>query len=77
MIGTGGGRLWIAVMNIRFPQKPGNFLASCLLVSFTRRTVLHGVSAILTAAVVSLKSINWSIFVMQTDFVLWDVRMKL
>jgi hypothetical protein len=33
-----------AVMNLRFPQNAWNFLTSCKPVSFSRRTVLHGVS---------------------------------
>jgi hypothetical protein len=33
-----------AVMNIRVPRNAGNFLTSCKPVSFSRRTVLHGVS---------------------------------
>jgi hypothetical protein len=33
-----------AVMNVRIPSDAGNFLASCKPVSFSRRTVLHGVS---------------------------------
>jgi hypothetical protein len=32
------------VTNLRVPQNAGNFLTSCKLVSFSRRTVLHGVS---------------------------------
>jgi hypothetical protein len=54
----GGGMDWIdvapttdrwqalvnAVMNLRVPYNVGNFLTSCELVSFSRRTVLHGVS---------------------------------
>jgi hypothetical protein len=53
-----GGRDWIklaqdrdrwrtlvnAVMNLWVPQKVGNFLTSCKLVSFSRRNLLHGVS---------------------------------
>jgi len=33
-----------AVTNLRFPQNVGNFLTSWKPVSFSRRTVLHGVS---------------------------------
>jgi hypothetical protein len=33
-----------AVMNLRVPLNAGNFLTSCKPVSFTRRTVLCGVS---------------------------------
>jgi len=33
-----------AVMNLRVPQNAGNFLTSCKLVSFSRRTMHHGVS---------------------------------
>jgi hypothetical protein len=33
-----------AVMNLRFPLNAGNFLNSCKPVSFSRRTLLHGVS---------------------------------
>ena len=32
------------VMNLRVPQNAGNFLASCKPVSFSRRTLHHGVS---------------------------------
>jgi hypothetical protein len=33
-----------AVMNLRVPYNEGNFLTSYKLVSFSRRTLLHGVS---------------------------------
>jgi hypothetical protein len=33
-----------AVKNFRVPQSAGNFLTSCKPVSFSRRTLLHGVS---------------------------------
>jgi hypothetical protein len=33
-----------AVMNLWAPQNAGNFLTSCKPVSFSRRTLLHGVS---------------------------------
>jgi hypothetical protein len=33
-----------AVMNPRFPLNAGNFLTSCKPVSFSRGTLLHGVS---------------------------------
>jgi hypothetical protein len=33
-----------AVMNLRVPQSAGNFLISCRSVTFSRRTVLYGVS---------------------------------
>jgi hypothetical protein len=33
-----------AVMNLRVTQNAGNFLTSCKPVSFSRRTVLYGVS---------------------------------
>jgi hypothetical protein len=32
------------VMNFQVPQNVGNFLTSCKMVSFSRRTVLCGVS---------------------------------
>jgi hypothetical protein len=32
------------VRNLRVPQNAGNFLTSCKTVSFSRRTLLHGVS---------------------------------
>jgi len=32
------------VMNLRVPYNEGNFLTSCKPVSFSRRTLLHGVS---------------------------------
>ena len=32
-----------AVRNLRVPQNAGNFLTSCKLASFSRRTLLHGV----------------------------------
>jgi hypothetical protein len=32
------------VMNLWVPQHAGNFLTSCKPVSFSRRTLLHGVS---------------------------------
>jgi hypothetical protein len=40
-------RFWAlvnAVMNLRVPQNSGNFLTSCKPVSFSERTVQHGVS---------------------------------
>jgi hypothetical protein len=33
-----------AVMNLRVPQNAGNFLTICKPVSFSRRTLLRGVS---------------------------------
>jgi hypothetical protein len=33
-----------AVMNLRFPQNARNFLTGCKPVSFSRRTLLYGVS---------------------------------
>jgi hypothetical protein len=33
-----------AVMSLLVPQNAGNFLTSCKPVSFSRRTVVHGVS---------------------------------
>ena len=33
-----------AVINLRVPQNAGNFLTSCRPVSFSRRTLFHGVS---------------------------------
>jgi hypothetical protein len=33
-----------AVMNLRVQYNAGNFLTSCKPVSFSRRTLLHGVS---------------------------------
>ena len=33
-----------AVMNLRVPRNAGNFLTSCRPVSFSRRTLHHGVS---------------------------------
>jgi hypothetical protein len=36
-----------AVMNLRVPENAGNFLTSYQLVSFSRRTLLHGVSKVL------------------------------
>ena len=33
-----------AVMNLQFPYNAGNFLTSCKPGSFSRRTLLHGVS---------------------------------
>ena len=33
-----------AVMNLRVPQDAGNFLTSCKVAGFSRRTLLHGVS---------------------------------
>jgi len=53
-----GGREWIGlaqdrdrwralvteVMNLRVPQNAGKFLTSCNPVSFSRRTLVHGIS---------------------------------
>ena len=36
--------LFNAVMNLRVPLNAGNFLTSCKPVSFSRKTLLHGVS---------------------------------
>jgi hypothetical protein len=36
--------LVISVMNLRVPLHAGNFLTGCEQVSFSRRTMLHGVS---------------------------------
>jgi hypothetical protein len=38
------GALVNAVLNVRGPQNAGNFLTNCQPVSFSRRTLLHGVS---------------------------------
>jgi len=35
-----------AVMNLRIPYNAGNFLTSCKPVSFSRRTLHHGVSMV-------------------------------
>ena len=40
-----------AVMNLRIPWNAGNFLTSCKPVSFSRRTLHHGVSRYLTNSV--------------------------
>ena len=40
----GWQKLVIAVMNLRVPYNAGNFLTSCKPVSFSRRTLYHGVS---------------------------------
>ena len=37
-----------AVMNCRFPCNVGNFLTSCKPVSFSRRTLVHGVNMSVT-----------------------------
>jgi len=37
-----------AVMNFQVPWNAGNFLTSCKLVSFSRRTLFHGVSKFCT-----------------------------
>jgi len=37
-----------AVLNLQVPQDEGNFLTSCTPVSFSRRTLLYGVSNKLT-----------------------------
>jgi len=42
-IGAGGG-LVNAVLNLRVPYNEGNFLTTCEPVSFSRRTLPHGVS---------------------------------
>jgi hypothetical protein len=33
-----------AIMNLRVQQNTGNFLTGCKPISFSRRTLLHGVS---------------------------------
>ena len=40
-----------AVMNLRIPRNAGNFLTSCKPVSFSRRTLHHGVSTVPTVPV--------------------------
>ena len=40
-----------AVMNLRVPLNAGNFLTSCKPVSFSRRTLLHGISRLTTCSV--------------------------
>jgi hypothetical protein len=42
-----------AVMNFRVPLNAGNFLTGCKAVSFSRRTLLHGVRSILIVMYVS------------------------
>jgi hypothetical protein len=42
-----------AVMNLRVPWNTGNFLTSCKPVSFSRRTLLHGVSMYVIYSVLS------------------------
>ena len=37
-----------AVMNLQVPRNAGNFLTSCKPVSFSRRTLHHGVSKYIT-----------------------------
>jgi hypothetical protein len=39
-----GREIVYAVMNLRVPYNAGNLLTGCTPVSFSRRTVLHGVS---------------------------------
>ena len=41
---NGWRKLVNAVMNLRVPKNAGNFLTSCKPVSFSRRTLHHGVS---------------------------------
>jgi hypothetical protein len=43
-IGTGGGRFWVLWGTLGFNRTRGIFLTSCKPVSFSRRTLLHGVS---------------------------------
>jgi len=43
-IGTGGGHLWMGWWTFEFHKMMGNFLTSWETVSFSRWTVLHGVS---------------------------------
>jgi len=43
-IGTVGGHLWMRYWTFRVPKNAGNFFTSCKPVSFTGRTLLHGVS---------------------------------
>jgi len=42
--GEQGRALVHTVMNLRVPQKVGNFVLSWVILSFSRRTLLHGVS---------------------------------
>jgi hypothetical protein len=43
-IGIRGWRLWVRWGTSGFHRTRGNFLTSCKPVSFSRRTLLHGVS---------------------------------
>jgi hypothetical protein len=52
-----------AVMNLRVPQNAGNFLTSCRPVSFSRRTLLHGVS----------KQVDWHVVDSSVVFV-WKIN---
>ena len=52
-----------AVINIRVPWNAGNFLTSCKPVSFSRRTLHHGVSNVLLCVIYQL---NFTVFMYVT-----------
>ena len=62
-----------AVMNLRVPWNAGNLLTSCKPVSFSRRTLHHGVSKLVKEYTNSL----YCTFVKQTNLnVLWKTNVK-
>jgi hypothetical protein len=68
-----------AVRNLRVPYNAGNFLTSCKPAIFSRRTLLHGVSKYIYAAVVIQNTLSVVdlivLFAKQTCFSRdWDVN---
>jgi hypothetical protein len=54
------------VMNLQVPQNAGNFLTSCKPVSFSRRTLLHGVSmceCVCTYICLNILTVSINIFI--------------
>ena len=60
-----------AVMNLRVPWNAGNFLTTCKPVSFSRRTLHHGVSNMLFKIGVEISSYSFPVFILA------EVKLKL
>ena len=62
-----------AVMNLRVPRNAGNFLTSCKPVSFSRRTLHHGVSKYCRYDV-TLRRVLVIILVVEEQYILYILR---
>ena len=63
-----------AVMNLRVPWNAGNFLTSCKPVSFSRRTLHHGVSKWEQTATCATYTVHWLVFITEMKSVYSAVR---